>query len=80
MKHKYIEEAFPRYFIFGEYDDGYYDVSTVDQDIASHISKQEAKALIASRDRIVDALIFAINANGSGRDYEVFSDIMNGKI
>ena len=58
MREKYIEESFPRYFIFGEYDDGIHvDVASIDGDIVSKITREDARRLISERDKILDKLI-----------------------
>lgn len=57
MKQKYIEERFPRYFIFGEDEKGNVYVSQHNKDIVSHVSVPEAEFLIKERDRILNMLI-----------------------
>lgn len=74
MKRKYIEEDFRKYFIFGEHEDGCVDVSDGNGDIAIHVFKKEVDRLISDRDKVVDALIYAINANGD-QDYGVLQTI-----
>ena len=56
MREKYVEEAYPRWFIFGEYKDGYVDVTDPVQDIAVHVSRKDAERMIAERDKAVNAL------------------------
>lgn len=58
MKDKYIlegvlldfEEDFPRYFIFGEHDDGRVDIATEHDDTVATVSKEHAYKLIEHRD------------------------------
>ncbi len=58
MREKYIEERFPRYFIFGESRDGLWvDVSDGEGDVAQHVSRENAGRIITDRDKIVDALV-----------------------
>ncbi len=56
MKQKYIEESFPRWFVFGEGPRGV-DVSDGSRDVAAGVSAEAAKALIEDRNRILDCLI-----------------------
>ena len=56
MKTKYIEESFPRYFIFGEHKDGRVDIATSDDSTIATVSREEANKLISDRDELLDAL------------------------
>ena len=56
MRHKYIDEAFPTWFIFGECKDGKVDLSDGDDDIVTHIPREEAEKLIKLRDNLQEAL------------------------
>lgn len=56
MKYKYIEEQFPRYFIFGEYNCGNVDVFNGTEDIAINVTRENADRIIRDRDKIVDFL------------------------
>lgn len=58
MREKYIEESFPRYRIFGEYPDGArVDVATINGNIVTHVTREDARRLIADRDAVVDRLV-----------------------
>ena len=57
MREKYIEERFPRYFIFGEHKDGRVDVTSLHHDTIDTVSKEQAKVLIEDRDKLLDALV-----------------------
>ena len=56
MRHKYIDENFPTWFIFGEYKDGRVDVNDGDRDIVTKISREEAEKLIKIRDDLQEVL------------------------
>ena len=57
MRLKYIEERIPRYFDFGEYEDGFIDIATInDTTFISHISKEDAEKIINDRDFIIRLL------------------------
>jgi hypothetical protein len=57
MRWKYVEERFPRWFVFGESADGLRcDLNDGDRDVLESISRRDAAALIGERDRIVDAM------------------------
>ena len=56
MRDKYIEERFPRYFIFGEKGD-IVDVSDPYRDIAYSLTREQANTLIAERDKVIDMLV-----------------------
>ena len=56
MREKYVEESYPRWFVFGEYKDGYVDVSDPVQDIAVHVSRHDAERMIAERNKAINAL------------------------
>ena len=76
MRHKYIEEAFPRYFIFGESKDSTtVDVSDGDGDIVQGISRQDAKRLIHDRDWIVDTLICVLGRLDEAVAYDLLCDL-----
>lgn len=63
MKEKYVEERFPRYFIFGESPDkSLVDVSDAGKDICTLISKANAESIIADRDKTVDFIFAMANA------------------
>lgn len=57
MREKYIEETFPRYFIFGEHPNGNVDVSSANDDIVSNVPRDVAEKLIAQRDAVIDRLV-----------------------
>lgn len=57
MREKYIEERFPRYMVFGEHPTtGKVDVASVNGDIVTNVSREDAPRLIAERDKIVTFL------------------------
>lgn len=47
MREKYIDERTGVWFIFGEYDDGFVDISDGDTDVWVHIEKNKAERLCA---------------------------------
>jgi len=50
MRDRYIEEEFPRYFVFGRHhDDGRVDISTVKNSTLATVSPLDAETLIADR-------------------------------
>ena len=57
MREKYVEERFPQYMIFGEYEDGFVDVASVNDDIVTHVSREDAQRLIQERSNILDMLV-----------------------
>ena len=56
MNAKYIEGAFPRYFVFGQHADGRVDVVTEAGGTVATVSPEHATQLIAQRDVIVQRL------------------------
>ena len=57
MREKYVEESYPRWFIFGEYADGVHvDVASAGQDVVTHVTRAEAERLITDRNRTIDQL------------------------
>ncbi len=60
MRAKYIEERYPRWFVFGVYGDGNVDVYDGEQDVATHVSKENAESMIAGHNTIIDALVEAV--------------------
>ena len=77
MKAKYIEERFPRYFIFGIHPTTRaVDVCDFNGTIVS-CSHEEANRLIADRDALVDALIGAINHTPD--PYELLNELKEKK-
>ena len=57
MREKHIEKRISPYFIFGEYKDGFVDVASTDDDnLISHISKNEASKIIKERDFVISLL------------------------
>lgn len=56
MKAKYVEEEFPRYFIFGEHADGSVDIATSSDDTVATVSRVHAEKLVAHRDAVVQKL------------------------
>lgn len=58
MRHKWIEERFPRWFIFGEkLEEGLVDIANPEGNFAFNIPKNEAVKLIERRDGFVDEMI-----------------------
>ncbi len=61
MRPKYIEERYPRWFIFGHRVDGSgVDISDGECDVATGIPERAAGELIKEHNRIVDALVEAV--------------------
>ena len=60
MRPKYVTERFGRWFIFGEWPNGLVGVNDGDRDVLVGTTRGEANAMIADRDRVIDALIDAI--------------------
>ena len=56
MRHKYIDEAFPTWFIFGEHKDGKVDLSDGDDDVVTRITREDAEKLMKLRDNLQEAL------------------------
>ena len=56
MKSKYVEEVFPRYFVFGEHLDGRVDIATEFDPTVATVSREHAAILIAQRDAVVQKL------------------------
>lgn len=56
MKDKYVEERFPRWFVFGEYESGNVDVSDGERDVFTNIEREAAARLISARNAYVDSL------------------------
>ena len=54
MRDKYIEERFPRYFIFGEDD---CDISDGQGSTIALLSKEDADIVIRDRNEVIDILI-----------------------
>ena len=57
MREKYVEERFPRYYIFGTYKNGRVDVSDGKQDVAVSVTVEFADEMIAKRNIVVDMLV-----------------------
>lgn len=60
MKEKYVEEVYPRYFIFGTHSDGKVDVASSHNDTivtVVTVSRQQARTLIEDRDKAIDRLV-----------------------
>ena len=56
MKHKYIEERFRRYFVFGE-NEKTCDITDGIGDIVDHITHQEAEFIINDRNKCIDVIL-----------------------
>jgi len=54
MREKYVEERFPRYFIFGQSADGkLVDVATTEGDVLTSVSVENAKSVIESHNKVI---------------------------
>ncbi len=57
MRDKYIEEDFPEYMIFGEYETGEVDVTDhKGREISARIPREQAESLIEDRHKAVEAI------------------------
>lgn len=56
MRDKYIEQDFPRYFVFGQHSDGQVDIATEKDSAVATVSHEHATRLIADRAAIVQKL------------------------
>lgn len=75
MRQKYLEERFPRWFVFGEgiKNREVVDVSNGNGDVVTGVDPTEAKAMIDERDRLLDRmweLCVALDALG-GDSYSI---------
>jgi len=59
VREKYIEERYPRWFVFGNGPAGIKDVDISDGtvDVATRVSKETAEQLITAHNNTIDALI-----------------------
>lgn len=57
MREKYVEESFPRYFIFGEHRDGMVDIASTKNDTVATVTREHAINLINDREAVVDRLV-----------------------
>ncbi len=57
MREKYVEERFNRYFVFGTHRGGEVDVACAAADTLATVSKEQAEALIADRDKVLNMLV-----------------------
>jgi len=57
MRQKYIEERFPRYFVFGTSADGMVDVSSTTIDPVATVSAKQAEVLIEERKKAVNMIV-----------------------
>lgn len=74
MKHQYIEQRFPKYFVFGEYPEtGNVDISDGTVDVAVNVTKETAAKIIAERDKIVSFITAMANAFDAA-DAKAFDD------
>jgi hypothetical protein len=73
MRHKYIEERFPRYFIFGRNDDtGMCDISDGHDMTLATMSVEDAHKIIRQRDDAVDTIVnLAQELVSSNKEYVV---------
>ena len=46
-------DTFPLLFIFGEYTDGFVDISNGETDVLTHVKREEAEKLITERDQLL---------------------------
>ena len=57
MRSKYIEEVYPRYFVFGEHPGGrVVDIASSKNSTVATVSLEHAKQLIENRDAVVQKL------------------------
>ena len=56
MRHKYITDAFPRYFVFGEHSDGMVDVADSSSSTIVTMSLDNANKVITDRDKLINKL------------------------
>ena len=69
MREKYVEDEFPRWFVFGVHPEtGYVDVSDRDTDVVTHVSPEEAEKLIKERDRVIDTIYLLVKKLGLSLD------------
>jgi hypothetical protein len=78
MKDKYIEEDFPRYFVFGEHENGTVDLATPSNDTIATVSKEHADNIIGDRDAIVSKLCAMARAFDES-DPDAFTRFWYGK-
>ena len=79
MKTKYIEERFPKYFIFGECpDEDKVDVSDGNRDVLIGVTRENAKTMIIEREKIVNFIIEMANAFDKTSS-EAFDEFWYGK-
>ncbi len=76
MKEKYIVDMVGSYYVLPINSAYSSVVSSSGADIATQLSNEEASLIVKERDILIDALVMAINANGSN-DYDVFDLIRN---
>jgi hypothetical protein len=58
VKHKYVEERFPRWFEFGAHPDGaHVDIADTDGDVFQHVPAALASEIMRARNAFVDELI-----------------------
>ena len=74
MREKYIEEKYPRYFIFGTHKDGLVDVADTNNDTLVTVTRRQALDIISERDKIVDRLVEVCQAMDEV-DHKGFSKI-----
>lgn len=66
---KYVESEFPRYMVFGEFEDGRVCVEDHSGQHIAIVTRAEAEQLIADRDRIIDRMYeMARSFNSADRD------------
>ena len=75
MKEKYIDELVGSYYLFPEgLSKSDIVTSTMCGDIACNVTTEAARALVEDRNKLVKALVLAINSHGDGA-YDVFNMI-----
>ena len=57
MKEKFVEERYPRYFEFGQSNDGRVDVSSTLIDPVATVCQEQAQVLIEDRDKVINMLV-----------------------
>lgn len=75
MRDKYIEETVGTYYLFPE-NEILSDIGTTrwQDEIAGNVPTEAAKALVEDRNKLVDALKYAINAHGE-EAHRVYQEI-----
>ena len=78
MRSKYIEERFPRYFEFGEHEDGRVDLATINESTIATVTRKEATKIITDRLAMLDMLC-KVALKLAALNPEEFNEIWYGK-